>query len=131
MTLNSKKIINLYVPISIGELIDKVTILEIKEIHLTGDSLKNVQAELNLLREILNREKIEIDNHLFSSLKDVNNKLWDIEDNIRVKDKKGEFDNEFINLAQSVYRENDQRALIKRSINLKYNSNLVEEKSYK
>ena len=131
MTLNSKKIINLYVPISIGELIDKVTILEIKEIHLTGDSLKNVQAELNLLREILNRGKIEIDNHLFSSLKDVNNKLWDIEDNIRVKDKKGEFDNEFINLAQSVYRENDQRALIKRSINLKYNSNLVEEKSYK
>tara|TARA_B100000902_G_C27181078_1_gene848946 strand:- start:432 stop:827 length:396 start_codon:yes stop_codon:yes gene_type:complete len=131
MTLNSKKIINLYAPIAIGELIDKVTILEIKEIHLTGDSLHNVQVELNLLREILNRERIEIDNKLFSSLKEVNNKLWNIEDNIRIKDKKGEFDNEFINLARSVYKENDQRALIKRSINLKYNSNLVEEKSYK
>ena len=131
MSSNSKKINNVFVPISIGELIDKVTILEIKEIYITGDGLKNVQIELNLLREIINSEQIEIDDELFSSLKEVNKRLWTIEDNIRLKEKKHEFDNEFINLARSVYKENDQRAFIKKSINSKYHSNLVEEKSYK
>ena len=131
MTSNSKEINNLCVPISIGELIDKVTILEIKEIYITGDGLKNVQIELNLLREIINSEQIEIDDELFSSLKEVNKRLWTIEDNIRLKEKNHEFDNEFINLARSVYKENDQRAFIKKSINSKYHSNLVEEKSYK
>ena len=131
MSSNSKKINNVFVPISIGDLIDKVTILEIKEIYITGDGLKNVQIELNLLREIINSEQIEIDDELFSSLKEVNKRLWTIEDNIRLKEKKHEFDNEFINLARSVYKENDQRAFIKKSINSKYHSNLVEEKSYK
>ena len=131
MILNSMKINNLYAPISIGELIDKITILEIKEIHMTGDSLDNVQIELNLLREILNSEKIQIDDNIYSNLKEVNNKLWNIEDKIRIKEKNAEFDHEFINLARSVYKENDQRALIKRSINLKYHSTLLEEKSYK
>tara|TARA_B100000579_G_C22777100_1_gene827207 strand:- start:1016 stop:1414 length:399 start_codon:yes stop_codon:yes gene_type:complete len=131
MNYNSKKINNLYVPISIGELIDKVTILELKEIYLTGDSLNNVKLELSLLREILNSQQIEIDDELLYRLKEVNKNLWNIEDSIRIKEKNAEFDDEFINLARSVYKENDQRALIKRSINLQYNSNLLEEKSYK
>ena len=106
------KINNLFAPISIGELIDKITILEIKEIHMTGDSLNNVQVELNLLREILNSDKIQIDDQIFTNLKEVNQKLWNIEDKIRIKEKNDEFDNEFINLARAVYKENDQRALI-------------------
>lgn len=118
-------------PVSLGELIDKITILEIKQIHMTGIKLKNVNKELKLLRNILQDKNLEIDIDLINSLKEVNNNLWQIEDNIRIKERDQKFNKEFIQLARSVYKENDKRASIKKEINQKYNSELVEEKSYR
>ena len=117
-------------PVSLGELIDKITILEIKQIHMTGIKLKNVNKELKLLKKILQDKNLEIDIDLINSLKEVNNNLWEIEDNIRIKERDQKFNEEFIQLARSVYKENDKRASIKKEINEKYNSELVEEKSY-
>ena len=118
-------------PISIGELIDKITILEIKQIYMTGIKLKNINKELKLLKTILQDKNLEINIELIKNLKKINKKLWEIEDNIRIKESNQEFDEEFIQLARSVYIENDTRASIKKEINQKYNSDLVEEKSYK
>ena len=118
-------------PISIGELIDKITILEIKQIYMTGIKLKNINKEMKLLKNILQDKNLEINIDLIKNLKKVNKKLWEIEDNIRIKESNQEFDEEFIKLARSVYIENDKRASIKKEINQKYNSELVEEKSYK
>ena len=118
-------------PISIGELIDKITILEIKQINMTGIKLKNINKEMKLLKNILQDKNLEINIDLIKNLKKINKKLWEIEDNIRIKESKQEFDEEFIKLARSVYIENDKRASIKKEINQKYNSDLVEEKSYK
>ena len=118
-------------PISIGELIDKITILEIKQIYMTGIKLKNINKEIKLLKNILQDKNLEINIDLIKNLKKINNTLWEIEDNIRIKESKQEFDEEFIKLARSVYIENDKRASIKKEINQKYNSDLVEEKSYK
>ena len=118
-------------PISIGELIDKITILEIKQIYMTGIKLKNINKEMKLLKNILQDKNLEINIDLIKNLKKINNKLWEIEDNIRIKERNQEFDEEFIKLARSVYIENDKRASIKKEINQKYNSDLVEEKSYK
>ena len=117
-------------PVSLGELIDKITILEIKQIHMTGAKLKNVNKELKLLKKILQDKNLEIDIDLINSLKEVNNNLWQIEDNIRIKERDQKFNKEFIQLARSVYKENDKRASIKKEINQKYNSKLIEEKSY-
>ena len=130
----SSKIKNSYTiiaPISIGELIDKITILEIKQIYMTGIKLKNINKELKLLKNILQDKNLEINIELIKNLKKINKKLWEIEDNIRTKESNQEFDEEFIKLARSVYIENDKRASIKKEINQKYNSDLVEEKSYK
>ena len=118
-------------PISIGELIDKITILEIKQIYMTGTKLKNINKEMKLLKNILQDKNLEINIDLIRNLKKTNKKLWEIEDNIRTKESNQEFDEEFIKLARSVYIENDKRASIKKEINQKYNSDLVEEKSYK
>ena len=118
-------------PISIGELIDKITILEIKQVYMTGIKLKNINKEMKLLKNILQDKNLEINIDLIKNLKKVNKKLWEIEDNIRIKESNQEFDEEFIKLARSVYIENDKRASIKKEINQKYNSDLVEEKSYK
>ena len=118
-------------PISIGELIDKITILEIKQIYMTGIKLKNINKEMKLLKNILQDKNLEINIDLIKNLKNINKKLWEIEDNIRIKESNQEFDEEFIKLARSVYIENDKRASIKKEINQKYNSDLVEEKSYK
>ena len=131
MALESKHTYNILAPVSLGELIDKITILEIKMIHMNGIKLKNVKKELELLNFILKDQSIEIDIDLINHLKEVNNNLWTIEDAIRIKESTQEFDIEFIQLARSVYKENDKRSTIKKEINLKYNSNLVEEKSYK
>jgi len=117
-------------PVSLGELIDKITILEIKQINMTGIKLKNVNKELKLLKKILQDKNLEIDINLINSLKEVNNNLWEIEDNIRIKERNQQFNKEFIQLARSVYKENDKRASIKKEINQKYNSKLIEEKSY-
>ena len=80
--------------------------------------------------KILEEKNLEIDADLINHLKEINNSLWEIEDKIRMKEKKQKFDGEFIELARSVYKENDIRASIKKEINQKYNSNLTEEKSY-
>jgi hypothetical protein len=121
------------VPVSFGELIDKITILEIKS-RLISDPAKlaNIHNELNLLNATwANHHASQTDitkerEHLLA----VNEALWDIEDRIRLKEKANAFDAEFIELARSVYIQNDERAAVKREINLKLGSQLVEEKSY-
>ena len=130
MSSKIKYLSTILAPISIGELIDKITILEIKQIYMTGIKLKNINKEMKLLKNILQDKNLEINIDLIKNLKNINKKLWEIEDNIRIKESKQEFDEEFIKLARSVYIENDKRAFIKKEINQKYNSDLVEEKSY-
>ena len=122
---------NILVPVSIGVLIDKITILEIKKKYMIGEKLNNVNNELKSLKIILDKEKLEIDQNLYLNLKLINSSLWDVEDKIRMKESLKEFDDDFIELARSVYKINDQRSLIKRNINMKYKSEIVEEKSYK
>jgi len=120
------------VPISNGELIDKITILKIKEKKIMKDDklkhIKNELTELNLYLNIL-LEKFDLD-HLITELENVNLKLWDLEDKIRIKDKKNEFDQEFIQIAKLIYQNNDIRCTIKFNINKLTNSFLVEVKSY-
>ena len=123
-----KKIIN--APISIGELVDKITILEIKKNKLQNSKLENVLKELSFLRKLMEKHQIEITDDLFTQLKEINLKLWNIEDQIRIKEKNKEFDNIFIELARSVYYTNDKRSEIKKRINRLSNSEITEEKSY-
>jgi hypothetical protein len=124
----------LLVPISPGELIDKLTILEIKSQRMTDAAkLANVRTELELLRQTWAASpyaKTDIEAE-WSALRDVNAKLWDIEDDIRDKERAGAFDARFIELARAVYVTNDERAAIKKRINTKLGSTLVEEKSYR
>ena len=117
-------------PISLGELIDKITILEIKVKNIEGTALHNVNNELTSLNSILQELNIKIDANLIDQLKQVNEELWEIEDNIRVEEKNQIFGERFIKLARSVYLQNDERARIKRKINTTYNSELIEEKFY-
>ncbi len=126
-----KTFCNIFVPISVGELIDKITILEIKKKYMSGEKIKNVNNEFKSLKDILNNEKLEVDQNLYLKLKKINSSLWKIEDKIRIKESLQEFDEDFIELARLVYKVNDERSLVKREINLKYNSEIVEEKSYK
>ena len=121
------------VPISWGELIDKITILEIKELKIDSITAnKNIRKELKHLLDIANLNNIpENIKSLKTELKNVNLRLWDVEDSIREKELASEFDKAFIELARSVYRLNDVRAKTKQSINLILQSELVEEKSYK
>ena len=123
-----KKIIN--VPISVGELIDKVSILEIKKDKLKNLKLKNILKELSFLRSVIEKNSIFIPDEIFFQLKSINLKLWDIEDKIRIKEKNKEFDNEFIELARSVYLNNDRRSETKKELNIMFNSEIIEEKSY-
>lgn len=120
-------------PISIGELIDKITILEIKSAQIRDAAkLANVRTELDLLNATWAANpasKTDITAER-GQLKAVNEALWDIEDRIRLKEKAQAFDAEFIELARSVYFRNDERAAVKKAINLKLGSKLVEEKSY-
>jgi hypothetical protein len=120
-------------PVSFGELIDKITILEIKSGQMRDAAkLANVRAELDLLNATWMQNPaagVDIGNER-ARLKAVNEALWDIEDRIRLKEKAQAFDAEFIELARSVYFRNDERAATKREINLKLGSQLVEEKSY-
>ena len=119
------------VPISIGELFDKITILQIKKNRIKGNKLDNVNKELNHLEEVVKNNNLKIEKKFFTQLKKINTNLWEIEDKIRIKESKNEFDQEFIDLARSVYKENDKRASLKKEINLNYGSLFVEEKSYK
>ena len=120
-------------PISHGELIDKITILEIKSEQIADPAkLANVRKELELLDAVWRNDAaaaVDIAAERVR-LKGVNQALWDIEDRIRLKEKAQDFDAEFIELARAVYFQNDDRAAIKREINLKLGSQLIEEKSY-
>ena len=119
--------------ISAGELIDKITILEIKKTKITNkDKLKNIEKELSSLnstmkKSIVDQNKIK---DFINKLKVINLKLWDIEDKKRAAEKKANFDEKFIELARNVYKLNDERAKIKLSINNTLGSNIKEVKSY-
>jgi len=124
----------LKVPVSYGEVLDKITILEIKSERIADEAkLKNIHRELDELNRTWAESGLDHPElpRLKNSLKAVNEALWEIEDAIRVKESRREFDEEFIRLARSVYVENDQRAAVKKDINVLLGSDLVEEKSYK
>ena len=126
-----KSLIN--IPVSFGEVIDKITILEIKSERIDDPvKIMNIRRELELLEVIwldAVRDKANISDAR-TRLKAVNEELWDIEDKIRLKEQAKSFDDEFVSLARSVYVTNDRRAEIKKEINLTMGSELVEEKSY-
>jgi hypothetical protein len=120
-------------PVSPGELLDKITILRIKSARMRDASkLANVRTELEALERIWSASPyaaIDVASEV-SALLAVNERLWTIEDDIRDKERAQSFDGEFVRLARAVYIENDERAAIKRRLNVKLGSSLIEEKSY-
>lgn len=124
---------NIKVEISIGEFFDKITILEIKQERISDEEkLVNVTKELDALNMLLGELSISRSDveHEVAELKLINEHLWVIEDNIREKESQKAFDQEFIDLARSVYITNDKRSDVKRAINIKLGSDFIEEKSY-
>jgi len=121
------------VPISVGELFDKISILELKEAAIDDPARRaNVTRERAALeavrrREVASSPELEA---LYGELREVNRRLWETEDGLRQCERAGQFDDRFVELARSVYRDNDRRALIKRHINELTGSDIVEEKSY-
>ena len=123
----------LQVPVSVGEVLDKITILQIKLAHISDANKRvNIQYELDALLPLVAGDVFTTDEMqgLMAELKSVNEALWDIEDDIREKEAAKSFDAEFIKLARAVYVTNDKRAEIKKQINLATGSALIEEKSY-
>jgi hypothetical protein len=121
------------VPVSPGELLDKITILRIKSARMRdAGKLANVRTELEALERIWSASPyaaVDVASEV-SALLAVNERLWAIEDDIRDKERAQSFDGEFVRLARAVYIENDERAAIKRRLNVKLGSSLIEEKSY-
>ena len=120
-------------PVSLGELVDKISILHIKNINIKDDEkLKLIREELELLNQTLKKhiKKNDIQNFL-DSLIEINSKLWVIEDDIRDCERNKKFDQTFIELARSVYFTNDKRSEVKLEINKKFGSKIIEVKSYK
>jgi len=118
------------IEVSIGEIVDKLSILQIKTGFVKDEQkLDNIKKEYDYLYNIVFNE-MKIQDSDYFDLVSVNQKLWFIEDDIREKERNKEFDDEFIQLARSVYITNDERADVKKQINIKYGSNFVEEKSY-
>ena len=125
---------NIKVNISPGELLDKISIIELKLLKINDTAkLNNIMIEFEALNpqvvELLEKFKEPLKKK-YLHLSEVNETLWDIEDAIRVKEKNKEFDSKFIELARSVYRQNDKRSIIKKFINQMTDSSLTEEKSY-
>ena len=123
-----------FVPVSWGELIDKITILEIKILNIASHPAhKNIKFELAQLSTLVSQHigLMELIQPQKKELASVNSELWRVEDDIREKERNREFDSDFIELARSVYRLNDLRAMIKREINSTLLSEIVEEKNYK
>ena len=119
-------------PVSLGELVDKISILHIKNNNIKDEEkLKLIREELELLNQTLNKhiKKNDIQNYL-DSLIEINSKLWVIEDDIRDCERKKKFDQTFIDLARSVYFINDKRSEVKLEINKKFGSKIIEVKSY-
>lgn len=120
----------LMIEVSVGEVVDKYTILQIKRNKIRDEiKLKNINLEFEYLKDIV-FNVLKITKEDVDYLVKINNLLWEIEDSIRIKDKNMEFDNEFIELAKNVYRYNDARFEIKNRINLLYGSRFIEVKSY-
>ena len=119
-------------PVSLGELVDKISILHIKNINIKDDEkLKLIREEIELLNQTLNKHinKNDIQKYL-DSLIEINSKLWVIEDDIRDCERNKKFDQTFIDLARSVYFTNDKRSEVKLEINKKFGSKIIEVKSY-
>ena len=119
-------------PVSLGELVDKISILHIKNINIKDEEkLKLIREELELLNQTLNKhiKNSDIQNYL-DSLIEINSKLWVIEDDIRDCERNKKFDQTFIDLARSVYFTNDKRSEVKLEINKKFGSKIIEVKSY-
>ena len=129
----SNKLDKILAEISAGELFDKITILEIKKEKITNkEKLVDVEKELNLLNDTVGKfipDQNNISKHI-NDLKEINLKLWDIEDGKRAAEKEKKFDDKFIELARNVYKLNDERAKIKLAINTSLGSNIKEVKSY-
>jgi hypothetical protein len=120
-------------PTAVGELIDKITILEIKVERFTDPAkTKNARTELALLTERRDREIPSTNalHTLAAELKAVNERIWELEDDIRDCERRGDFGPDFVEVARQIYKTNDQRAVVKRRINLEFDSAIVEEKSY-
>jgi len=124
---------NIHVSVSPGEVLDKITILEIKSERMSDpEKVANVKVELALLQKTWADSVVEdgVINDLHAQLKEINEALWEIEDDIRDKERAGEFDDRFVELARSVYFTNDRRSKIKKDLNLHLGSEIIEEKSY-
>ena len=119
-------------PVSLGEIVDKISILMVKQKKIDDPiKLDNVNKELSMLQDTISRNvKLDEINIYLKELIDINSKLWVIEDDIRDCERKKQFDQQFIDLARSVYFTNDKRAKVKLEINEKFGSELVEVKSY-
>ena len=122
------------VPVSIGELLDKMSILEIKSSRiLDSEKLKNITRELDLLSNIVGENnflELEETKVIYTELLDVNKTLWDLEDSIRDKERNKCFDEEFVEISRSIYRQNDLRCSLKTKLNSKLGSEIFEEKGY-
>ena len=118
------------IPVSLGELIDKITILNIKLKYVNDKKKDNLKHEQDLLLNELGKSSVQIDINFIEELQIINQKLWDLEDKIRIKEFKKVFDQEFIELARSIYKLNDNRFKKKLEINKKYKSEIIEEKIY-
>jgi len=125
--------VKMKIEVSIGEIVDKLSILQIKKLNIIDEEkLINVRKEYDYLLKVVESDlNFSTSDELYNKLFITNKKLWDIEDKIRDKERDKSFDNEFIELARSVYFTNDERSKIKKDINIKYGSNFIEEKSYK
>ena len=124
---------NIKIEAGIGEILDKLSILQIKLIKIkNNEKLKNIEYEYNILLNIVSKniDSNILNNEKYKNLLDVNKKLWNVEDNLREFEKINKFDEDFIINARSVYMLNDQRCYIKKLLNNEYNSNIIEEKSY-
>jgi hypothetical protein len=118
------------IEVSIGEIVDKLSILRIKKNNITDEEkLININKEYDYLYYKVFQE-LKVESSDFYEMIMVNEMLWNVEDSIRRKEKNKEFDQDFIEMSRSVYITNDRRSEIKKNINLKYNSTFVEEKSY-
>ena len=119
-----------WIPVSIGELIDKLTILELKCKYLGGEPLTHVQLEQGLLQTVLAGQSVAVDPQLHAALEAVNGALWEVEEQLRACERQGEFGADFVQLARRVYQLNDNRHSLKQRINISCGTGLIEQKSY-
>ena len=121
---------NVKIPVSVGELFDKFTILQNKKERIKDlKKLKYIDKEIHYLKSI--KDSLFVPHQIVDNLKNINEKLWDIEDNIRIKESKKDFDSEFIELARAVYKTNDERNKVKNYISNLFNPDILDIKSYK